>query len=65
MMLGRVVEDALASGEVDDLQERIKQLGKQTETRLTVIDFDGRVIADSEKETMRRGCCDGQSSQPP
>ena len=50
MMLGRVVEGVLTSGEVDCLQDRIKELGKRTETRLTVIAFDGRVIADSEKE---------------
>ncbi len=53
MMLGRVVEDDLSSGEVEHLQERIKELGKQTETRLTVIDFEGFVLADSEKDSAR------------
>ncbi len=44
------VEALLDAGDEGALDARIKLLGRQTETRLTVIDPGGRVLADSAKD---------------
>ncbi|MEN6309983.1 MAG: ATP-binding protein [Acidobacteriota bacterium] len=52
--LGVLLEDrvlpSLAAGGKDDLEAYVQSVGKRTATRLTVIDPEGRVLADSEKE---------------
>ncbi len=40
-----------AAGASDELQSAIRQLGKATGTRLTLVDLEGQVLADSEKES--------------
>jgi two-component system phosphate regulon sensor histidine kinase PhoR len=37
----------------EQLQEKVKKLGEKTGTRLTLIDMDGLVIADSDQETLK------------
>ncbi|WP_339728849.1 ATP-binding protein [uncultured Gimesia sp.] len=39
-------------GLTERLQEKVKKLGKQTGTRLTLIDLDGLVIADSDQDSL-------------
>jgi len=39
--------------EIDEaLQQRVRMLGKRTRTRLTLVDATGRVVADSEQESL-------------
>lgn len=42
----------LESGKTSPLQAKIKLLGQKTATRLTVISYDGVVVADSEKDPL-------------
>jgi len=52
--LGVLLEDrvlpSLSGAGKDGLEEYVLAMGKKTSTRITVIDLEGRVLADSEKE---------------
>ena len=55
LLLGSAVVDADRATNTDEEKQKVfevvKRLGKETDTRYTVIDLDGTVIADSEKAT--------------
>ncbi len=44
--------DDVGSGPTEALQERLRQLGLETETRYTLSDIDGHVLADSERASL-------------
>jgi two-component system phosphate regulon sensor histidine kinase PhoR len=44
--------DQLQSGASEALQQRLRELGKETDTRFTLIAADGAVLADSERDTL-------------
>lgn len=46
------LDGVFQQGITEPLQEKIKKLGEQTGTRLTLIDMDGVVIADSDQDTL-------------
>jgi len=46
------LDGVFQQGLTESLQEKIQKLGEQTGTRLTLIDMDGVVIADSDQETL-------------
>ena len=47
IQLSKTVHPLLMTGEIHSLQEIVHELGDETRTRLTVIQVDGTVIADS------------------
>jgi two-component system phosphate regulon sensor histidine kinase PhoR len=42
----------LAAGRSEALQEKVRRLGQETETRFTLVDAQGLVLADSEQATL-------------
>ncbi|WP_298862554.1 ATP-binding protein [uncultured Gimesia sp.] len=46
------LDDVFQQGLTEHLQEKVKKLGALTGTRLTLIDMDGIVIADSDQATL-------------
>lgn len=46
------LDDVFQRGLTESLQEKVEKLGAQTGTRLTLIDMDGLVIADSDQTTL-------------
>ncbi len=50
LLLGELALPALRGGNESALRLRLDRLGEQADTRLTVIDVDGRVIADSDED---------------
>jgi len=47
-----IIEPSLSKDKNRELDRLTKQLGKKINTRITIIDFDGIVIADSEKDPL-------------
>jgi two-component system phosphate regulon sensor histidine kinase PhoR len=52
-LLGSMFDESWPQESNHHLQSRIRDLGRLTHLRLTLIDIDGTVLADSEKETVR------------
>jgi len=53
LFLARVYRQALADGDLSRLPEEVREMGRETESRLTVIGADGTVLADSEADPGR------------
>ena len=51
-LLGASLENTFRSDFDELLQQKVRALGQQTETRYTLVDGNGRVIADSEQATL-------------
>lgn len=47
-LVSDIVHPYLSSGDYDSLDKHIKKIGDKLNSRLTIIDFDGNVLADSE-----------------
>jgi len=45
-------EQHFSTGSSDALQQQLRKLGLQTETRFTLVDAEGKVLADSEQSTL-------------
>ncbi len=52
MLLTEQVGGKIAAGRTADLQTQVRRLGQATETRFTVLDADGVVLADSAQSTL-------------
>lgn len=48
------LENQLPENASEELQKRIRQLGQETQTRFTLINANGRVIADSDRATSNQ-----------
>ncbi|QDT99720.1 HAMP domain-containing sensor histidine kinase [Gimesia aquarii] len=53
VIMGSSLEGVFQQGPTESLQKKVKKLGKKTGTRLTLIDMDGVVIADSDQDTLK------------
>ncbi|QDU08520.1 two-component system histidine kinase PnpS [Gimesia aquarii] len=53
VIMGSSLEGVFQQGPTESLQKKVKKLGKETGTRLTLIDMDGVVIADSDQDTLK------------
>jgi len=51
-LVRRDVQDKLSAHPEPSMQQRIRQLGQAIETRITVVDIDGVVLADSSRATI-------------
>jgi two-component system phosphate regulon sensor histidine kinase PhoR len=49
VLLGSAVGNLIEKGDTLSLQVRVRQWGKETGTRITIVAMDGQVLADSEK----------------
>jgi two-component system phosphate regulon sensor histidine kinase PhoR len=53
LFLARVYREAVADGDLSSLQDEVRGMGEETESRLTVIGADGAVLADSDADPVR------------
>ena len=51
-LLSNNVKEELTDADVEKLQSQIRALGAQTKTRFTLVDATGKVLADSEQQTV-------------
>lgn len=52
VIMGSSLDGVFQLGPTESLQKKVKKLGKETGTRLTLIDMDGLVIADSDRDSL-------------
>lgn len=48
-----LIAPLLESGQISELDRRVKKIGEEIKTRITVIDSEGVVLADSEKDPLK------------
>lgn len=53
VIMGSSLDGVFKQGPTESLQKKVKKLGKETGTRLTLINMDGVVIADSDQDTLK------------
>jgi two-component system phosphate regulon sensor histidine kinase PhoR len=51
-LIRHAVESELAERQVESLQQHVRSLSQQIETRITIVTMDGMVIADSSQESL-------------
>jgi two-component system phosphate regulon sensor histidine kinase PhoR len=51
-VVGAELADLIQSGRSEALQERVRRMGRETETRFTLVALDGTVLADSQRATL-------------
>ena len=52
VLLGQMVRESLDSEDRERLQVEVRRLGQETQTRFTVVDLNGTVLADSGRSTL-------------
>ena len=52
ILLGQMVRESLDSEDRERLQVEVRRLGQETQTRFTVVDLNGTVLADSGRSTL-------------
>ena len=52
VLLGQMVKESIDSEDRERLQAEVRRLGQETQTRFTVVDLNGTVLADSGRSTL-------------
>jgi len=53
-VIRNAVESDLAARNTEAMQRRVRELSREIDTRITIVDMDGEVVADSSQETVEQ-----------
>jgi len=64
VLLGQMVGESLDSEDRERLQAEVRRLGQETQTRFTVVDLNGTVLADSGSAVCKQASASACQARP-